>query len=442
MLKRMKKSLAVLLALGLLAGSVPAVAREAAAPEAIKSLTIDDANKVVTVTPGETADKVDMVVQEAKDGKARILQKSTHFAPDGETLVFTAALVAADYTFSAKGEELGTFTLAEKAGKLVFQPKKADDPAAKEFTVNFDLAGGAAPQGTEVNPYAEQKVKENDKAKKPVVDPVRDKKVFKGWKKGDIVYDFGTDVTDNLILTAEWGDKATVTFDTQGGTEVKAVEVDYGKTVAKPEDKMVMKGFTFKGWYTAAKDGDPFDFTKPITKDTIVYAQWAKKESTSSSGRGAGGSATWSDPSQQPKANINEVPGKANIAFTVDSNLIIKDVDGKKIEQAMDAKVFIEGDRARIPVRFAAQPLGIKVDWVQATKTVVLTKGDRRVEVPVDAKYIMLDGKKVEFDNIAILRDGRVYLTPRALVKALDLSKDVKVDWNEKDRTVTITGTV
>ncbi len=74
-----------------------------------------------------------------------------------------------------------------------------------------------------------------------------------------------------------------VTFNANAGSdEVKdmpsAAVVESGKTVAKPENDPVREGYGFIGWFTEPSGGTPFDFNSPITKDTVIYAQWEKEE--------------------------------------------------------------------------------------------------------------------------------------------------------------------
>ena len=53
-------------------------------------------------------------------------------------------------------------------------------------------------------------------------------------------------------------------------------KVESGKTAAKPEDPTA-DGWKFKGWYLSDDYiGEPFDFTTAITRDTTLYAKWAR----------------------------------------------------------------------------------------------------------------------------------------------------------------------
>ena len=77
----------------------------------------------------------------------------------------------------------------------------------------------------------------------------------------------------------------TVTFDSDGGTEVKSQKVESGKKATKPEtdptkEATAAETYTFAGWYTSEDEGTTlsdtaFDFNTAITKDIILYAKWA-----------------------------------------------------------------------------------------------------------------------------------------------------------------------
>ena len=66
----------------------------------------------------------------------------------------------------------------------------------------------------------------------------------------------------------------TVTFN--DGSETFATErVIKGRTVSAPEsDPTAPVGMKFTGWYSNAECTDKYDFEKPVTEDTIIYAGW------------------------------------------------------------------------------------------------------------------------------------------------------------------------
>ena len=141
-----------------------------------------------------------------------------------------------------------------------------------EYTVTFDTQGGT--------PVAPQTVTENGTVARPS-DPTRDGYTFKGWTLDGQPYDFGTPVAGNLTLTAVWEENKTpqpvthkVTFDTNGGSAVDPQTVDDGATAVKPADP-TRDGYTFNGW---TLDGKPYDFSRPVTGDITLEAQWEKNE--------------------------------------------------------------------------------------------------------------------------------------------------------------------
>ena len=66
----------------------------------------------------------------------------------------------------------------------------------------------------------------------------------------------------------------TVTFDSQGGSQVPSQDITVGEPASQPDDP-TRTGYRFLGWYTAATGGARWDFTQPVTGDQTLYAQWA-----------------------------------------------------------------------------------------------------------------------------------------------------------------------
>lgn len=56
-----------------------------------------------------------------------------------------------------------------------------------------------------------------------------------------------------------------------------AVAVVDGEPVDRPEDPVAVLG-EFDGWYSSAKCEEQFDFSQPITQDTVIYAKWSIDE--------------------------------------------------------------------------------------------------------------------------------------------------------------------
>ena len=104
-----------------------------------------------------------------------------------------------------------------------------------KYTITFDTNGGSeiAPitqdYGTEITAPA---------------NPTRKGYTFKGWDK-EIPK---TMPAENITVKAQWEiNQSTITFDTNGGSEIAPITQDYGTEITAP-DNPTRKGYTFKGW--------------------------------------------------------------------------------------------------------------------------------------------------------------------------------------------------
>lgn len=69
--------------------------------------------------------------------------------------------------------------------------------------------------------------------------------------------------------------KYTITFDSQGGTDVTARVLPQGAAIYPPTAP-TRSGYTFAGWYTDASCTQPYDFTNAVMpgNDFTLYAKW------------------------------------------------------------------------------------------------------------------------------------------------------------------------
>lgn len=117
-----------------------------------------------------------------------------------------------------------------------------------------------------------QTVVDGSSATVPTV-PSKKGYTFDGWYSGDSLYDFTTPVTDDLTVEAHWTKNTyTVSFDSNGGSDVDSQQVEYKDTVSQP-DNPTLDGYTFQGW---TLDGDPYDFNTPVTSSITLKALWSK----------------------------------------------------------------------------------------------------------------------------------------------------------------------
>ena len=126
-----------------------------------------------------------------------------------------------------------------------------------------------------------QTIDRGEKFTKPA-EPPKENHTFAGWYNGDEKekFDFDADTTNApnvLNLVAKWDiNKYTVQFVSEHGS-FEDQTVEHGKPI--DTDKLTIpevEGYTFDDWYTDNTYTTKFDFTKPITGDTKVYAKWEK----------------------------------------------------------------------------------------------------------------------------------------------------------------------
>ena len=65
----------------------------------------------------------------------------------------------------------------------------------------------------------------------------------------------------------------TVTFDSNGGTDVPAQELRYGELVTEPQEP-TREGYSFGGWYSDEAFGSPWDFSTAVGDSMELYAKW------------------------------------------------------------------------------------------------------------------------------------------------------------------------
>ena len=126
-----------------------------------------------------------------------------------------------------------------------------------------------------------QTIDRGGKFTKPAA-PSKENHTFAGWYNGDEKFDFDADTTNApnvLELVAKWDiNQYTVKFVSDHGS-FEDQTIEYGGTIKT--DKLTIpkvEGYTFDGWYADENRTIEFDFTKPITGDTKVYAKWTAND--------------------------------------------------------------------------------------------------------------------------------------------------------------------
>ena len=123
-----------------------------------------------------------------------------------------------------------------------------------QYTITFDTNGGS-----EIAPITQDYGTEITAPDKPT----RKGYTFKGWDK-EIPK---TMPAENITVKAQWKiNQYTITFDTNGGSEIAPITQDYGTEITAP-DNPTRKGYTFKGWDREIPETMP-------AENITVKAQW------------------------------------------------------------------------------------------------------------------------------------------------------------------------
>ena len=123
---------------------------------------------------------------------------------------------------------------------------------------------------------------------------------FVGWyNSADFAGDAVTNPEVGKTYYAKWAEARTVTFDLNGvnGKGPDAQTVYEGDKVTEPKAPTA-DGYKFDGWVNA--DDTVFDFTKPITANTTVYAKWTPYKTK-----------------VEPKVEANADPASKTVEITV-----------------------------------------------------------------------------------------------------------------------------
>ena len=123
-----------------------------------------------------------------------------------------------------------------------------------QYTITFDTNGGS-----EIAPITQDYGTEITAPD----NPTRKGYTFKGWDK-EIPK---TMPADNITVKAQWEiNQYTIAFDTNGGSEIDSITQDYGTEITVP-DNPTRKGYTFKGWDKEIPETMP-------AENITVKAQW------------------------------------------------------------------------------------------------------------------------------------------------------------------------
>jgi len=120
-----------------------------------------------------------------------------------------------------------------------------------------------------------------------------------------------------------------------------------------------------------------------------------------------------------------------SFAFADDGIKII--IDGTP--QTYDQMPVIVNGRTMVPLRGIFEALGARVNWVDATKTIIGSKGDKTIVLQIDNTLANVSGKDITLDVAPQIISSRTMVPVRFISESLG----AEVGWSGESRTVTIT---
>ena len=182
------------------------------------------------------------VTVKPENGKADII-----ITQDYGTPITAPTLTREGYTFKGWDKEIPKTMPAENITvKAQWE--------INQYTITFDTNGGS-----EIAPITQDYGTEITAPD----NPTRKGYTFKGWDKKIPE----TMPAENITVKAQWEvNQYTITFDTNGGSEIAPITQDYGTEITAP-DNPTRKGYTFKGWDKEIPETMP-------AENITVKAQW------------------------------------------------------------------------------------------------------------------------------------------------------------------------
>ena len=179
------------------------------------------------------------------------------------------------YVFSGWFLDDVTFALLFLQNTLVNNPRTSDLTVFAKwvregFTLTFDTVGGSS-----VSPF----VGEQGQTIVLPADPVKDGHTFAGWYL-DLTYlvPLGLDTMPDSDFTvyAKWlTDVHTISFESNGGTEVDPIVREAGQWLPVP-DTPVKTGHDFLGWFSDPQFENRFYFNVMPGYDLTLHASWER----------------------------------------------------------------------------------------------------------------------------------------------------------------------
>jgi murein DD-endopeptidase MepM/ murein hydrolase activator NlpD len=117
----------------------------------------------------------------------------------------------------------------------------------------------------------------------------------------------------------------------------------------------------------------------------------------------------------------------ADLTIKIDNqNVVFTDSMGKPFID--------ENNRTQVPLRVTMETFGCQVNWDGTNKIATVTKDNITVQAPIGKSYILKNGRQINNDTEAVIKNNRTYLPIRIVLEAFG----AQVNWNNTSNTCTV----
>lgn len=139
------------------------------------------------------------------------------------------------------------------------------------YKITYVLNGGTNPQ----NQVLEYTVKDTTVT---LLNPTKTGYTFVGWFTDDkftssVVTELKNEHGDKTFYANYSINQYTISFETNGGTEIEAITQNYATSVVAPSAP-AKNGYKFAGWYSDSALKNAYTFTTMPAEDITLYAKW------------------------------------------------------------------------------------------------------------------------------------------------------------------------
>ena len=351
---------------------------------------------VTAISNTETGDKVYWakweinqytITVKPENGKADIT-----ITQDYGTPITAPTLTREGYQFNGWDK---TFPTTMPAENMIITAKWK----VNQYTITFDTNGGS-----EITPITQN----YGTAITAPANPTREGYTFIGWDKAIPA----TMPAENMIITANWKvNQYTITFDSNGGSEIAPITQDYGTAITAPANP-TREGYTFIGWDKAIPATMP-------AEDLTITAQW--RDIAVPTGEIKIAENGW-------KSFLNTITFRLFFKDTQTVTVTAADNSGKavKIEYLLSDKALTESELAGMTFTTYSAPFSIDPDneyviYVKLTDT----SGNFAY---INTNGIVLDATVPGISGIA---DGKTYCAAQTVTVTEKYIGTVKVNGTE-----------